>query len=47
MLVELKTPRRYRRHDVVARTVRLLGPDDALVCFQRAALQEARALRLG
>ena len=37
-MVELKTPRRYRRYDVVARTVRLLGPDDALVCFQRAAL---------
>ena len=47
LMVELKTPRRYRRHDVVARTVRLLGPDDALVCFQRAPLQEARALRPG
>lgn len=47
LMVELKTPRRYRRYDVVARTVRLLGPDDSLVCFQRAALQEARALRRG
>ena len=47
VMVELKAPRRYRRHDVVARTVRLLGPDDALVCFQRAALEEARALRPG
>ena len=47
LMVELKTPRRYRRYDVVARTVRLLGPDDAVVCFQRAALQEARALRRG
>ena len=47
LLVELKTPRRYRRHDVVARTVRLLGPDDGVVCFQRAALEEARALRPG
>jgi len=47
LMVELKTPRRYRHHDVVARTVRLLGPDDALVCFQRAPLQEARALRPG
>jgi len=45
VLVELKTPARYRRHDVVARTVRLLGEDDALVSFQRAALVEARALR--
>jgi len=47
LMVELKTPRRYRRYDVVARTVRLLGSDDSLVCFQRAALQEARALRPG
>ena len=27
--------------------MRLLGPDDALVCFQRDALDEARALRPG
>ena len=47
VMVELKTPRRYRRHDVVARTVRLLGPDDVLVCFQRPALVEARLLRPG
>jgi glycerophosphoryl diester phosphodiesterase len=45
VMVELKTPARYRRHDVVARTVRLLGDDDALVSFQRAALVEARAVR--
>lgn len=45
VMVELKTPARYRRHDVVARTVRLLGDDDVLVCFQRAPLVEARALR--
>lgn len=47
VMVELKTPRRYRRHEVVARTARLLGQDDALVCFQRSALVEARALRPG
>jgi glycerophosphoryl diester phosphodiesterase len=47
VMAELKTPGRYRRHGVVARTVELLGPDDALVCFQRAALDEARALRPG
>ena len=47
VMVELKTPSRYRRHRVVPRTVELLGPDDALVCFQRAALEEARALRPG
>jgi glycerophosphoryl diester phosphodiesterase len=46
-MVELKSPFRYRRHDVVARTVRLLGPDDALVCFQRAPLVEARSLEPG
>jgi glycerophosphoryl diester phosphodiesterase len=45
--VELKTPARYRRYDVVARTVALLAPDDVLVCFQRPALEEARALGPG
>lgn len=44
-MVELKTPGRYRRHSLVARTVRLLGPDDVVVCFQRDALEEARSLR--
>jgi glycerophosphoryl diester phosphodiesterase len=47
VMVELKQPSRYRKHDVVARAVKLLGPDDALVCFQRAALEEARAIRPG
>ena len=47
VMAELKTPSRYRRHNVVARTVGLLGPDDVLICFQRAALEEARALRSG
>ena len=47
VMVELKTPRRYRRHDIVARTVRLLGSEDVLVCFQRAPLEQARALRPG
>jgi glycerophosphoryl diester phosphodiesterase len=45
VMVELKTPRRYRRHHVVARTVRLLSSDDALLCFQRQPLEEARDLR--
>jgi len=45
--VELKTPSRYRRFDVVARTTRLLARDDVLVCFQRGALEEARAQRPG
>ena len=47
VMVELKTPRRYRRHDVVARTVRLLTDADVLICFQRPPLEEARALRPG
>ena len=47
VMVELKTPARYRRYDVVARAVRLMSADDVLVCFQRAALEEARSLRRG
>ena len=45
VMAELKTPRRYRRYDVVRRTVELLGADDVLLCFQRAPLEEARRLR--
>ncbi len=45
--VELKTPRRYARWDVVARTVRLLAADDVLVCFQRPPLVAARGLKPG
>jgi glycerophosphoryl diester phosphodiesterase len=47
VMVELKTPSRYRRHNVVARAVRLLTEADTLVCFQRQPLEEARALRPG
>jgi glycerophosphoryl diester phosphodiesterase len=46
-MVELKTPSRYARWDVVRRTVRLLGADDALLCFQRRPLEAARRLRPG
>jgi glycerophosphoryl diester phosphodiesterase len=46
-MVELKTPSRYRHHNVVARTVRLLADDDALISFQRPALEEARSMRPG
>jgi glycerophosphoryl diester phosphodiesterase len=45
VMAELKTPRRYRRHDVVARTVRLLADDDFVVSFQRSPLEEVRVLR--
>ncbi|MDX6486601.1 MAG: glycerophosphoryl diester phosphodiesterase [Gaiellaceae bacterium] len=47
VMVELKTPSRYRRHDVVRRAVGLMEPEDALVCFQRPPLEEARAIRPG
>jgi glycerophosphoryl diester phosphodiesterase len=44
-MVELKSPWRYRRHDVVARTVAALTADDVLVSFERSALELARRLR--
>jgi glycerophosphoryl diester phosphodiesterase len=47
VMVELKTPARYRRHEVVRRTLRLSGDDAVIVCFQRPALEEARRLRPG
>jgi len=46
-MVELKTPYRYRRHDVVARALRLLGDVDVLVSFEAAALREAARARPG
>jgi glycerophosphoryl diester phosphodiesterase len=45
VMAELKRPRRYRRHDVVARVVALLGEDDVVLSFERAAVQQARRLR--
>ena len=45
VMVELKTPHRYRKARIVTRAVELLNEDDVLLCFQRAALVEARALR--
>ena len=45
LMVELKTPYRYRRHDVIPRTLALLEDDDVVVCFQRSALEEVRRLR--
>jgi glycerophosphoryl diester phosphodiesterase len=47
VMVELKRPYRYRRHDIVRRAVRLMAADDVLVCFQRRPLVEARVLRRG
>lgn len=46
VMCELKTPWRYRRHDVVRRTVALL-PDDAIVLsFDPHALQAVRGRRV-
>ena len=47
VMVELKTPYRYRRFDVVRRTVELLDDDAVLLCFQRGPLEQARILRPG
>lgn len=47
VMPELKSPRRYRRHDVVARALALLDDDAILVSFQRDALVQARRLRPG
>jgi glycerophosphoryl diester phosphodiesterase len=47
VMVELKSPHRYRRRDVVPRTLALLDDDAVVVCFQRAALEEVRRLRPG
>jgi glycerophosphoryl diester phosphodiesterase len=45
LMVELKTPARYRRHDVVRRTLALLDDDALVLCFQRPPLEEVRRLR--
>jgi glycerophosphoryl diester phosphodiesterase len=45
IMCELKTPWRYRRHDVVARVERLLPADAVVVCFEPRALQQVRRLR--
>ena len=45
VMAELKSPWLYRRHDVVARTLRLLGDDAVVVSFSRTAILETRRLR--
>lgn len=47
VMVELKTPHRYEKANIVTRTLELMNDDDVLVCFQRAALVDARAQRPG
>jgi glycerophosphoryl diester phosphodiesterase len=45
LMVELKTPYRYRRHDALARTLDLLDSGDVFVCFEPGAIRTARRLR--
>ena len=45
MMVELKTPYRYRRYDPVRRTLALMTDDDVFVCFQPRATALVRELR--
>jgi glycerophosphoryl diester phosphodiesterase len=45
VMAELKRAYVYRRHDLVARTVDLLGPDDVVLSFERRALLQAKRLR--
>jgi glycerophosphoryl diester phosphodiesterase len=46
IMCELKTPWRYRRHDVVRRTVGLLPDDAVVVSFDARALREVRGRRV-
>ncbi len=45
VMCELKSPWRYRRHDVVRRTVALLPSDAIVVSFDRRALEAVRRRR--
>lgn len=46
VMCELKSPWRYRRHDVVRRTVALLPEDAIVVSFERRALEAVRGRRV-
>lgn len=45
VMVELKTPYRYRRYGIVERTLALLDEDAVVVCFEPGAIASVRALR--
>ncbi len=45
IMVELKSPWLYRRHDIVGRTARLLADDAVVVSFSRRAILETRRIR--
>lgn len=46
IMCELKSPWRYRRHDVVGRAVELLPEDAIVVSFERRALEAVRGRRV-
>jgi glycerophosphoryl diester phosphodiesterase len=45
LMVELKSPHLFRRHELVRRATTMLSADDVVVGFSRPALLEARAHR--
>ncbi len=45
VMVELKTPYRYRRYGIVERTLALLDEDAVVLCFEAGAVARVRALR--
>ena len=45
VMAELKSAHLYRRHDVVGRTVALLGEGDAVLSFSRRTLKDALGVR--
>ena len=45
VMVELKTPSRYRNFDVIGRTLALLRDDDVVVSFEAEAIREVRERR--
>lgn len=45
VMVELKTPYRYRRERVVERTLALLDDDAVILCFESGAIAAVRAVR--
>ena len=45
VMVELKHPYLYRRHDVVPRTLQLVDDDAVIICFEPGALRIVRRLR--
>src|SRR5437773_6531215 len=45
VMIELKHPYRYRRHDVVRRTLELVDDDAVIISFEPGALRAVRRLR--